>query len=70
MFKDDPVAVHYDKHGVYCDKKTLTSHIGIGENITWERAQEVYRADINKQSGMKRRFVEGYKGYKEYSDEL
>ena len=63
MFKDDPKAIYYDKCGSYYDKRTLTSHIGIGDNITWAHAQEVYRADINKQSGMKRRFTEGYKGY-------
>ena len=58
---NDPRSVHYDKYGSYYDKKTLASHIGIGKNLTWEQAQEVYRADINHQGGLKNRYIEEYK---------
>ena len=55
-FKDDPLANFYDRHGIYFNKYTSAYHIGIGDSITWEKAQEEYRSEVSKRKMENRKF--------------
>jgi len=63
MFVDDPNAKKFDRNGTYYNKHTNAYHVGIGNELTLEQAQEEWRKDKHKEIMEKRRYRDGYKGY-------